>query len=538
MNSRARSLAALCGFSLACACASSVRPRPAQPTLTFSAPTNPATHYMSDPPAGDALLGPHGVRAAAGITRAAESLGKHLIADPRLAELASLTAQALGPSGSPPAYAVIDFWARQLGLIEPTPVLLTLQQGDGSQVEENVRASAAKFLARQYFTHFGAATFERDGGVLVVVAISTRWTSLKPVPRSIAISEAVHLEGQLLDGTHDPLLVVSYPDGTSERRAPGHGVKFSLDVPTHGQGEHRVELLANSPLGITVVANIPVYVGVVPPSAITLAAPRAEGELSPEEVNTRMLALINEDRRSAGKLALSAHAGLAEVALQHSVDMDAHAFVGHTSPTTGSAPDRMVKAGIRTPIVLENIGRSYAPEEIHKGLMDSPGHRANVLSAEVTHVGIGTAVQRGDGQSAYLVTEVFARMAEKIDLDDASERLLEAVNRERKRLGRKPLTLNDTLNTLCSRTADAFFDAAPGSPNQPLVEALSREAGQRKLPYTRLAALMTIVTALDEAAALDALLDPKARGVGLGVAQGTRTDTPQNAIAVVALIGY
>jgi len=506
--------------------------------LTFAGPTSPATHYTSDPPAGDALRGPHGVRAGAGIKRAADSLGQHLVADPRLAELASLTANALGPSGMVPAYAVIDFWARQLGLIEPTPVLLTLQQNDGAQVEETVRASVAKFLARQHFTHFGAATFEREGGVLVVVVVSTRWTSLKPVPRSVGISEAVHLQGRLLDGAHDPLLVVSYPDGTSERRAPGHGVDFSLDVPTRGPGEHRVELLAESPLGVTVVANIPIYVGIAPPTAITLEAPHAPGELSPDDVNTRMLALINEDRRHAGVAPLSMHPGLSEVARKHCVDMDEHAFVGHTSPNTGSAPDRMAKAGIRTPLVLENIGRSYAPEEIHKGLMDSPGHRANVLSVDATHVGIGTVVQSGDGHIAYLVTEVFARMAEKIDLDDAAERLFEAVNNERERRGHKPLALNDSLSTLCSKTAEAFFDAAPGSPNQPLVEALSRQAGQQKLPYTRLAALMTVVTALDEAATLDALLDPKARGVGLGVAQGTRSDTPQNAIAVVALVAY
>jgi hypothetical protein len=43
---------------------------------------------------------------------------------------------------------------------------------------------------------------------------------------------------------------------------------------------------------------------------------------------------------------------------------------------------------------------------------------------------------------------------------------------------------------------------------------------------------MTVVTAPDEAATIDALLDRKARG------QGTRPDTIENAIAVIALIGY
>jgi hypothetical protein len=49
---------------------------------------------------------------------------------------------------------------------------------------------------------------------------------------------------------------------------------------------------------------------------------------------------------------------------------------------------------------------------------------------------------------------------------------------------------------------------------------------------------MTVVSAAEEATNIETLLDPKARGLGLGLAQGTRSDTIENAIAVVALIGY
>jgi hypothetical protein len=49
---------------------------------------------------------------------------------------------------------------------------------------------------------------------------------------------------------------------------------------------------------------------------------------------------------------------------------------------------------------------------------------------------------------------------------------------------------------------------------------------------------MTLVSSLDEAAAIAELLDPAARAVGLGVAQGSRPDTIENAIAVVAILAY
>jgi hypothetical protein len=60
----------------------------------------------------------------------------------------------------------------------------------------------------------------------------------------------------------------------------------------------------------------------------------------------------------------------------------------------------------------------------------------------------------------------------------------------------------------------------------------------KKVRYAKLGALMTVVASVDEAATIDTLLDPAARALGLGLAQGTRADTYENAIAVVALIGY
>src|SRR5690606_25050305 len=129
-----------------------------------------------------------------------------------------------------------------------------------------------------------------------------------------------------------------------------------------------------------------------------------------------LLAMLNTTRSEAGLRPLTEHAGLAEVALSHSEDMVAHDFIGHTSPSTGSAADRVRAASLSSGLVLENIGRGYGAQEIHRGLMESPGHRANLVNPDVTHVGVGVVAQQEGGRNAFIVTQVFVRMAERVDL--------------------------------------------------------------------------------------------------------------------------
>ena len=80
-------------------------------------------------------------------------------------------------------------------------------------------------------------------------------------------------------------------------------------------------------------------------------------------------------------------------------------------PLTGDASDRAARAGIRTGLLLENIARAYGVAEAEAGLMNSPGHRANLMNAGVTHVGIG--IEPGaevGGRRELLVTQMFRRI--------------------------------------------------------------------------------------------------------------------------------
>jgi uncharacterized protein YkwD len=527
---------ALCASALL-ACTQRNAPPPAQAQTTFAVQGEAASAYRSEPSDAPALRGPHAELVARGVEIAAATKSMSLVPDGRLGQLAEWIARGLDGNGSPPPYPVIELWARHLGLPEPTPHLIVLLQPDTNGLQERTAKEVASLLAQQRYTHFGAAAFEHDGNLVAVTVLSWRWLHMDPVPRVVAPGDKLVLHGRIDDDLSDPQLVLTEPNGTSRRLDAQSGREFRGEVSAP-QGELRVELLAKSALGTTVVANFPVYAGVTPPTEVAVALPGAPGPaLSEDQVIKRLLALMNEDRTHAGREPVALDDALSQIALAHSQDMHDHGFVGHTSPTTGSAKDRIERAGVRTTVVLENIGRGYSPDEVHRGLMDSPGHRANVLSPDVTHVGIGVVRESEDERAAYLVTEVYVRRAAKIDVDDAPDQLLEVINAERERRGMRALVQDESMAALANGTARQFF-ASRDSSRQQLVEALNRKAAARPSRYTRIAALLTVVSMLSEARGIEPLLEPQARAVGFGVAQGTRPDTVPDAIAIVALLAY
>jgi uncharacterized membrane protein required for colicin V production len=115
-----------------------------------------------------------------------------------------------------------------------------------------------------------------------------------------------------------------------------------------------------------------------------------QGDLVPDPTaEQRMLELLNDERRRSGVTPVVADERLRQVARAHSLEMFQRNYFSHTSPTSGSPFDRMRAAGTGFLVAGENL--AYAPnvEIAHRGLMNSPGHRANILRPEFGRVGIG-----------------------------------------------------------------------------------------------------------------------------------------------------
>jgi len=116
----------------------------------------------------------------------------------------------------------------------------------------------------------------------------------------------------------------------------------------------------------------------------TVAAPKVRQDLEAE-----MLQLVNKERQKENLPALKADPELTIVARAHSKDMFVRGYFAHVSPDGSTPFDRMKKAGVRYLTAGENLALGQTLTICHNGLMNSPGHRANILERNYGRVGIG-----------------------------------------------------------------------------------------------------------------------------------------------------
>jgi uncharacterized YkwD family protein/spore coat assembly protein SafA len=112
--------------------------------------------------------------------------------------------------------------------------------------------------------------------------------------------------------------------------------------------------------------------------------------------------LVNEIRVKNGLRELTYDWQLSRVARIKSQDMRDNRYFSHTSPTYGSPFDMMKSFGISYRSAGENIAKGQSsPEAVVRAWMNSPGHRANILSKSFTHIGVGYA------KSGHIWTQMF-----------------------------------------------------------------------------------------------------------------------------------
>jgi uncharacterized protein YkwD len=120
---------------------------------------------------------------------------------------------------------------------------------------------------------------------------------------------------------------------------------------------------------------------------------------------TRMLELVNRERAQRGVRPLQADETLRQVAREHSREMFQRGYFAHVDPDGSTPFDRMREGGARFRAAGENLALAPTVEVAHNGLMNSPGHRANILNPAFGRVGIG--VEDG-GLHGKMFTQNFA----------------------------------------------------------------------------------------------------------------------------------
>jgi uncharacterized protein YkwD len=133
----------------------------------------------------------------------------------------------------------------------------------------------------------------------------------------------------------------------------------------------------------------------IAPATISAANFVTAGEAAPtattlDAFEAEVLALTNQFRQSNGVGTLAANANLSQAAETHSQNMADLDFFSHNGQDGSSSSDRAIAAGYDSSFVGENISAGYStPASVVQGWIDSPGHRANLLNASYTKLGVG-----------------------------------------------------------------------------------------------------------------------------------------------------
>ena len=124
--------------------------------------------------------------------------------------------------------------------------------------------------------------------------------------------------------------------------------------------------------------------------------------LSPNE--KEILRLLNGERSKNGLNPLKLDMEISQVARLKSQDMIDNNYFSHNSPTYGSPFDMMKSYDIKYVYAGENLAGNPSIQDAHESLMNSQGHRENILNPNFTHIGIGV---REGSKYGKMITQMF-----------------------------------------------------------------------------------------------------------------------------------
>jgi hypothetical protein len=109
----------------------------------------------------------------------------------------------------------------------------------------------------------------------------------------------------------------------------------------------------------------------------------------------QLFALANQSRAAQGLGTLKWDPALATAAMKHCERMAAEGPISHRYGGEPDLSERAGQAGAHFSLIEENVAVGPSPASVHEGWMNSPGHRANLLSPDIDRAGIAV-VRKGE----------------------------------------------------------------------------------------------------------------------------------------------
>jgi len=478
-------------------------------------PVPPATEYTTAPRPDGVAGGPRATALAKQVREALRARGDEAEADGALASVATWLAGQASAARQRGAAAV----ALRAGFPGAVSTAAAFRLDAGS--DDVWKQALAEIASNLPVTRYAVYVSPED---IAVVVFGRMEASLAPFPRRFRAGDSCRLRGEIAARYARARIYLTRPDGKVDETQMS-GRKVDIALPLAAPGVYQVEVMSDGSTGPVVLANAPIYVGVDEPAWSTVLASASEApdggrRLGPAEAEARMLALLNEARRAAGLRPLASDPELRAVALAHTQDMIAARFFGHVSPTTGMVENRLQRAGVVASIIGENVAQADGADDAHRVLMDSPGHRANMLGEKFTHVGIGAGSRPGEAGDL-LVTLVLARRPAPPSIPVTPAVATTFVSSLRRAKGAAPIAVDPVLQKAADAGAALLTSASSTTPDQAIAAAHSALVNESKrLRLSRGAVCIEVaqVLELDELEQDPIIQQQKPMKVGLAAA--------------------
>ena len=157
----------------------------------------------------------------------------------------------------------------------------------------------------------------------------------------------------------------------------------------------------------------------------------AHAQTSPSQDERKLFHLLNQERQKAGLPKLQWDNHLAKSAGGHALLLAEHQGLSHQFSGEPQLGERVGATGLRFTVSAENVASAQTVEDAHKGLMNSPPHRANILSPEFNAVGLAVIPRVG----AVYVAQNFAYVLPVYSEAQFRSALLEAFRNARQEKG-------------------------------------------------------------------------------------------------------
>lgn len=233
--------------------------------------------------------------------------------------------------------------------------------------------------------------------------------------------------------------------------------------------------------------------------------------------------LVNIEREKLGLAHVRFSPPLSFLARKHSQDMAQREDISHLSTSGEAYSDRLVEGGFYFIKNGENVAYSqtFMPEFIHKGFMDSPGHRANVLDPDFDELGIGVVFKKDKG---YYVTQDFVRALAPKGRIEAEAEVEENINKIRRVYSLPPISFLKEANRFAQQCS---INKAKGRP----LPSIPAHFGESHIVYIRSASFEYVYSKYK-----DKLLNINYESGGLGIEFSRNEESPGGTYYITLLL--